>query len=157
MLLKGRILLNILKFLANVCAILAGSLLTVITLVTCGNLILRNTTGDSMAGAFEITAMTTGAAIALFMPLSQIRQGHIIVDFFTANVSDSINDKLDKLGALVLAIVFALITWRWGLEFLSRGFGIHAHRRIGVVGLCSHDTALCFDQPDWFASSLVWL
>ena len=119
MLLKGRILVNILKFLANLCAILAGSLLTVITLVTCGNLILRNTTGDSMAGAFEITAMTTGAAIALFMPLSQIRQGHIIVDFFTANVSDSINDKLDKLGALVLAIVFALITWRTGVGGLS--------------------------------------
>ena len=111
--------MRLLTSLANLCAVLAGALITLITLITCGNLILRNTTGDSMAGAFEITAMTTGAAIALFMPLSQIRQGHIIVDFFTANVSDSINDKLDKLGALVLAIVFALITWRTGVGGLS--------------------------------------
>ena len=97
--------MRILQSLANLCAVLAGMLLTVITLITCGNLILRNTTGDSMAGAFEMTAVATGAAIALFMPLAQIRQGHIIVDFFTTNLSESTNNKLDRLGALVLSLV----------------------------------------------------
>ena len=58
-----------LSALANLCAILAGVLLTFITLLTCGNLILRNTSGGSLAGAFELTAMTSGAAIAAFMPL----------------------------------------------------------------------------------------
>ena len=75
--------MNVLSPLAKLCAVLAGLLLTIITVVTCGNLILRNTTGDSLAGAFEITAVCTGAAIALFMPLCQLRRGHIIVDFFT--------------------------------------------------------------------------
>jgi TRAP-type C4-dicarboxylate transport system permease small subunit len=111
--------LKLLSPLANFCAILAGALITLITLVTCGNLILRNTTGDSMAGAFEITAMSTGAAIALFMPLSQIRQGHIIVDFFTNNCSDATNSKLDKLGAFVLCLVFALLAWRTALGGMS--------------------------------------
>jgi TRAP-type C4-dicarboxylate transport system permease small subunit len=111
--------LRILQTLANLCAILAGLLLTVITLITCGNLILRNTTGDSMAGAFEMTAVATGAAIALFMPLAQIRQGHIIVDFFTTKLSDATNDKLDKLGAFVLALVFTLLSWRTSLGGMS--------------------------------------
>jgi len=111
--------LRLLTSLANLCAVLAGALITLITLITCGNLILRNTTGDSMAGAFEITAMSTGAAIALFMPLSQVRQGHIIVDFFTNNLSDAANGKLDKLGAFVLAMVFGLLAWRTTLGGLS--------------------------------------
>ena len=104
--------MKLLSSLAKICAILAGMLLTVITLITCVNLILRNTTGNSMAGAFEITAVSTGAAIALFMPLCQARQGHIIVDFFTANVSEHINSMLDRTGALVLGIVFAVLSWR---------------------------------------------
>ena len=111
--------MRLLTSLANLCAILAGALITLITLITCGNLILRNTTGDSMAGAFEITAMSTGAAIALFMPLSQIRQGHIIVDFFTTGLSDATNSKLDKIGAFVLALVFGLLAWRTTLGGLS--------------------------------------
>ena len=111
--------MRLLTSLANLCAVLAGALITLITLITCGNLILRNTTGDSMAGAFEITAMSTGAAIALFMPLSQVRQGHIIVDFFTNSLSDAANAKLDKLGAFVLAAVFALLAWRTSLGGLS--------------------------------------
>jgi TRAP-type C4-dicarboxylate transport system permease small subunit len=110
---------KLLSPLAQLCAVLAGLLLTVITVVTCGNLILRNTTGDSLAGAFEITAVCTGAAIALFMPLCQLRRGHIIVDFFTTGLSDATNDKLDRLGALVLALVFALLSWRTCLGGLS--------------------------------------
>jgi TRAP-type C4-dicarboxylate transport system permease small subunit len=93
--------------------------MTLITLVTCGNLILRNTTGDSMVGAFEITAVSTGAAIALFMPLAQVRQGHIIVDFFTANLSETVNSYLDRLGAMVLSLVFMLLAWRTALGGLS--------------------------------------
>lgn len=110
---------RILSALAKLCAILAGLLLTVITLITCGNLILRNTTGDSMAGAFEITAMSTGAAVALFMPLCQFRQGHIIVDFFTSGLSPRVNSAMDRLGALVLSLVFCLLAWRTSLGGLS--------------------------------------
>jgi TRAP-type C4-dicarboxylate transport system permease small subunit len=111
--------LNPLKLLANICAILAGSLLTLITLVTCANLILRNTTGDSMVGAFEVTAMATGAAVSLFMPLAQIRQGHIIVDFFTAGLSEQTNHTMDRIGALVLGLVFGLMAWRTTIGGIS--------------------------------------
>jgi TRAP-type C4-dicarboxylate transport system permease small subunit len=109
----------VLDKLAKLCAILAGVLLTGITLMTCGSLIGRNTTGDSIVGAFELTGVAAGAAIALFMPLCQARRGNIIVDFFTAGLKPSANDKLDRLGALLLALIFALLAWRTGLGGLN--------------------------------------
>jgi TRAP-type C4-dicarboxylate transport system permease small subunit len=144
---------RILQSLSHLCAILAGLLLTIITLITCGNLILRNTTGDSMAGAFEMTAMATGAAIALFMPLAQIRQGHIIVDFFTANVSDATNAALDKLGALVLALVFMLLAWRTTLGGLS---AFHANSQTMLLGFPEWIVYACM-VPPFALSALVGL
>lgn len=107
--------MRVLEPLAKLCAILAGVLLTGITLMTCGSLIGRNTTGDSIVGAFELTGVAAGAAIALFMPLCQVRRGNIIVDFFTAGLPQRANDKLDRLGALLLALLFALLAWRTAL------------------------------------------
>ncbi len=111
--------MSILEKLAQLCAILAGVLLTVITLMTCGSLIGRNTVGISIVGAFELTGVAAGAAIALFMPLCQLRRGNIIVDFFTARLSDSVNDKLDRFGTLLLALIFALLAWRTTLGGLN--------------------------------------
>ena len=111
--------MNILKTLANLCAILAGLLMTGITLLTCVSLIGRNTTGWTIAGDFELTGVATGAAIALFMPLCQFQRGHIIVDFFTAKASDATNALLDRLGALLVAAVFALLAWRTVLGGLN--------------------------------------
>ncbi len=104
--------MRILSALAHLCAILAGLLLTGITLMTCVSLIGRNTTGWTINGDFELTGVATGAAIALFMPLCQLKKGHIIVDFFTAKASEATNRSLDRVGALCVSAVFALLAWR---------------------------------------------
>jgi TRAP-type C4-dicarboxylate transport system permease small subunit len=104
--------LNILSLLARTCAILAGLLMTAITLVTCASLIGRNTIGATLLGDYELTAVTAGAAVALFLPWCQLRRGNIIVDFFTAKMSNSVNAGLDRFGALVLALVMLLLGWR---------------------------------------------
>ena len=101
-----------LEALAKFCAILAGVLLTAITLMTCGSLIGRNTVGVSIVGAFELTGVAAGAAIALFMPICQARRGNIIVDFFTAWTSERSQARMDRLGALMIAAIFALLAWR---------------------------------------------
>jgi TRAP-type C4-dicarboxylate transport system permease small subunit len=111
--------LRVLEPLAKLCAILAGVLLTAITLMTCGSLIGRNTTGHSIVGAFELTGVAAGAAIALFMPLCQVRRGNIIVDFFTARASASAQAGMDRLGALAIAAIFALLAWRSSLGGLN--------------------------------------
>ena len=73
--------------LARLCAVLAGVLLTAITLMTCASLVGRNTTGWTVVGDFELTGAAAGAAIALFMPWCQLQRGHVMVDFFTVKAS----------------------------------------------------------------------
>jgi TRAP-type C4-dicarboxylate transport system permease small subunit len=111
--------LKLLEALAKLCAILAGVLLTVITLMTCASLIGRNTSGWSLTGDFELTGVAAGAAIALFMPYCQVRRGNIIVDFFTTGLSAQSNARLDRFGALLLALVFGLLAWRTSLGGLN--------------------------------------
>lgn len=108
-----------LESLAKFCAILAGLLLTLITLMTCASLIGRNTLGITITGDFELTGVAAGAAIALFMPHCQVRRGNIIVDFFSAKFSHQTNAGLDRFGALLLALAFALLAWRTSLGGLN--------------------------------------
>jgi TRAP-type C4-dicarboxylate transport system permease small subunit len=124
-----------LEKLAKLCAILAGVLMTFITLMTCVSLIGRNTTGDTLAGDFELTGVVAGAAVALFMPWCQLKRGNIIVDFFTAKVSDRINGQLDRLGALAMAAVFILLSWRTAMG------GINAYN--------THSGTMMLGFPEW--------
>ena len=121
--------------LAKASAILAGLLMTVITLMTCVSLIGRNTTGATLAGDFELTGVAAGAAIALFMPWCQLRRGNIIVDFFTAKASERTNAALDRLGALLLGLVFALLAWRTTLG--------------GLNAYSSQSGTMMLGFPDW--------
>ena len=104
--------MRVLTLLAKACAVLAGCLLTVITLMTCVSLIGRNTIGVTLVGDFELTGVAAGAAIALFLPWCQLQRGNIIVDFFTARASHKTNARLDRLGALLLGLAIGLLAWR---------------------------------------------
>ena len=111
--------MNLLEKLAQWCAVLAGVLLTAITLMTCVSLIGRNTTGWTIVGDFELSGSAAGAAIALFLPWCQLRRGNIMVDFFTARASVATQDKLDRFGALLLGTAMALMSWRTAVGGLS--------------------------------------
>lgn len=104
--------MKLLERMAQICAIVAGLILTVITLMTCASLIGRNTIGWTVQGDFELTGVAAGAAIALFMPLCQLRRGNIIVDFFTSKASSETTARLDRFGALLMALMMALLAWR---------------------------------------------
>ncbi len=111
--------MRILESLAKFCAILAGLLLTAITLMTCASLIGRNTIGVTLVGDFELTGVAAGAAIALFLPWCQLRRGNIMVDFFTAKASEKTNAGLDRLGALLLGLSMAVLAWRTSVGGLN--------------------------------------
>ena len=108
-----------LEILAKSCAIAAGLLLTAVTLMTCGSLIGRNLGGMTIVGDFELSGAAAGAAIALFMPWCQLERGNIIVDFFTAHSSVTTRARLDRFGALLLALVMALLACRTTLGGMS--------------------------------------
>jgi TRAP-type C4-dicarboxylate transport system permease small subunit len=111
--------LTLLDTLARLCAVLAGVLLTAITLMTCASLVGRNTTGWTVVGDFELTGAAAGAAIALFMPWCQLQRGHVMVDFFTARASRAVQQRLDRFGALLLAAMTGLMAWRSALGGLN--------------------------------------
>ena len=127
--------MKLLSALARLCAILAGLLMTAITLVTCASLLGRNTIGVTLQGDYELTAVTAGAAVALFLPWAQLRRGNIIVDFFTAKVPDRINAVLDRFGALVLAAVMMLLAWRTAVG--------------GMSSYSSETTTMMLGFPEW--------
>ena len=107
--------MRLLEKLAKLCAILAGVLLTGVTLMTCGSLIGRNLLGVTIVGDFELSAAAAGAAVALFMPWCQYQRGNIIVDFFTARASERTTNALDRFGALLLGLAMAVLAWRTSL------------------------------------------
>ncbi len=111
--------MKVLDLLARTCALLGGALLTVITFMVCASLVGRNTNGWTLVGDFELTASAAGAAIALFMPLAQMRGNHIIVDFFTMKAPAGAKHAMDRLGTLLLGAVMALLAWRSAVGGLS--------------------------------------
>ncbi|MFO1194017.1 MAG: TRAP transporter small permease subunit [Rhodoferax sp.] len=130
-----------LESLARACAVAGGLLLTVITLLTCASLIGRNTIGLTLAGDFELTGVAAGAAMALFLPWCQVRRGNIIVDFFTARASAATNRRLDRLGALLLALVMLLLAWRSTLG--------------GLNAWDSHSGTMILGFPEWVVYAAI--
>ena len=114
---------------------LAGVILTAITLVTCLSLIGRNTIGTTLVGDYELTAAAAGAAVALFLPWCQLRRENIIVDFFTARLSARANAGLDRLGALLLALTLLLLAWRTGMG--------------GISAFKSNSSTMMLGFPEW--------
>lgn len=128
--------MKLLEVLAQASAVLAGLLLTGITLMTCVSLVGRNTTGWTLVGDFELTAYAAGAAIALFLPICQFHRANIIVDFFTVKARPATRQALDRLGAALLAAAMALMAWRSAL---------------GLANAWSTQTgSMMLGVPDWW-------
>ena len=96
--------MKFLELIARVCSALGGLVMVAIMIMTCYSLIGRNFLDHPLIGDFELTAIGCGVAIGLFMPICQLHRENIIVDFFTARMPESVNDKLDRLGFLLMAL-----------------------------------------------------
>jgi TRAP-type C4-dicarboxylate transport system permease small subunit len=133
--------LRLLEILAKLCAVVAGVLLTVITLMTCVSVIGRNTVGWTIVGDFELSGSAAGAAIALFLPWCQFKRGNIMVDFFTAKASSTTQHTLDRLGAAFMALAMALLAWRTAIG------GINAWK--------SQAGSMMLGFPEWTVYTLM--
>jgi TRAP-type C4-dicarboxylate transport system permease small subunit len=139
--------------LARLFAILAGVLLTFITLMTCASIVGRELLGSAITGDFELSGAATGAAIAMFMPWCQAKGGNIIVDFFTAKCSDGANRVMDRLGALLLSMCFALLAWRSGVGGFS---AYNSHSGTMILGFPEW-VVYAFMVPAFVLTSLIGL
>lgn len=103
--------MNLLEKLAKLFAILAGIAMVIITLLTCYSVIGRQF-DKPLLGDFELVQMVMGCAVAAFLPYCQLRKGNIIVDFFTTGASQATRERLDRVGALTVALMMFLFAWR---------------------------------------------
>jgi TRAP-type C4-dicarboxylate transport system permease small subunit len=133
--------LKILELLAKFCAVVAGFLMVFITIMTVASVIGRDTIGKAITGDFELAGAACGAAVALFMPWCQLKRGNIIVDFFTAKASEATVSWLDRIGALLLAVVMAVLTWRTSLG--------------GISAFNSNSGTMMLGFPEWIVYACI--
>jgi TRAP-type C4-dicarboxylate transport system permease small subunit len=129
--------LRVLEPLARLCALLAGMLVAVMVIISCGSIIGRETVGRTLTGDFELVGLATGAAVGLFMPLCQLHRGNIVVDVFTSKAPEAFNAVLERIGAFLLGLCCALLSWRAALG--------------GLSSYQSNSSTMLLGVPEWLA------
>jgi TRAP-type C4-dicarboxylate transport system permease small subunit len=118
-----------------------GLILTALTLMSLASIVGRAAFSLPLPGDYELVQLGCAVSVAAFLPYCQMRGGHVLVDFFTANVRASIRATLDALGAALLAIVGFVFAWRL---------------TIGAIGLReANDQSTILAIPTWWTVSLM--
>lgn len=100
-------------------AIAGGLVIVAMTLMSLASIVGRAVFTKPLPGDYELVQMGCAIAVSAFLPFCQMRGGHVLVDFFTAHSRHSVRAGLDTLGALLVAIVAAVLAWRLGLGAAS--------------------------------------
>jgi TRAP-type C4-dicarboxylate transport system permease small subunit len=89
-------------------ALLGGALLLAAVGVTCAS-VLRGAFGRPILGDSEIVEMCLGVAVALFLPWTEMRGSHVIVDVFTARLPARGLAWLDAAMRAAVALVATVL------------------------------------------------
>ena len=100
---------------AKAFAFAGGAVLVVMIGMSVASIASRSVLGRPIPGDFELVQFACAISIAAFLPWCQLRRANIIVDFFTTGLPARAQSVLDGIGALLLAVVMALVAWRAGL------------------------------------------
>ena len=100
--------------LAALSALAGGAILTAITLMAVASIVMRSLGFQPIQGDFELVQVALAGCIALMLPWCQLQGGNLTVDFFTVGLHKTRQRRLDALGAVLFALVMALVTWRTG-------------------------------------------
>jgi len=93
-------------------ALAGGFVLVAMMLMSLVSVVGRGVFNKPLPGDYELVQLGCAIAVAAFLPFCQMRGGHVLVDFFTANARPAVRATLDTLGALLLAVAAAVFTWR---------------------------------------------
>jgi TRAP-type C4-dicarboxylate transport system permease small subunit len=106
---------RLLDALATALALIGGALLLAVAIGTTVSIAGRWLAGQPITGDIELVQLGVAAAIALFLPLCQLRRGHLVVDFFTARSSGPVQRRLDAAGSVLAGALFLALAWRAGV------------------------------------------
>lgn len=104
----GRFLMR----LSSLSAAVAAALLLLICAVSSWSVLARWLWDEPLLGDVEMVQTACAIAIAACLPYAQMKNAHVIVDFFTHNASERTRRVLDVAAALVLAAVAAVLAQR---------------------------------------------
>lgn len=105
----------VLNALSRWLAYFGGTVLTAIALMTVVSIIGRALTGFGLGpikGDFELVEIGSAVAIFSFLPWCQLNQGHVTVDILAGRFSSRIQQLLQVIGNLTIAMIAIVITWR---------------------------------------------
>lgn len=93
-------------------AVLGGLSLVVVTVFTVLSVVGRTAFDMPILGDQEIVELGCAIAIFAFMPYCQMRAANVIVDFFTARLSQATRDALDSVMNAIFSACILVVTWR---------------------------------------------
>jgi len=100
-------------------ALAGGLVASTVALTTVLSVFSRASISKPIPGDIELTQLGIALAISLCLPWCQLHSANIIVDFFTQKLSPLRQAKLDAFGALLLAAMCALLSWRTAVGALA--------------------------------------
>ncbi len=103
---------SLIEKLAAVAAFSGGAILTAITVMVVASIGMRSLGYQPIQGDFELLQVALAGCIALMLPWCQLRGGNLTVDFFTARLRKTKQRRLDAIGAVLFAVVMAMVAWR---------------------------------------------
>ena len=127
--------------LCQVFALAGGLVLVAMTLMSLVSIVGRTVLNKPLPGDYELVQLGCAIAVAAFLPLCQMRGGHVLVDFFTTNARPAVRAWLDTLGALLLAASAGVFTWRLTAGALSLA--------------AANDQTTILELPTWWAVALM--
>lgn len=112
-------MLDVLRRIAELFALAGSGMAGAAALLVTASITLRALTTRPIQGDVELTQFAVALAISLALPWCQLRGANIIVDFFTQRLPARQSRRLDGIGALLVALLCALLAWRTIVGALS--------------------------------------
>ena len=108
-----------LRRLALAFALLGAAAALVVALMVVASIAGRALWSTPIPGDVELTQFGIAWALSLSLPWCQLRGANIIVDFFTQGLRERSVRLLDGAGAVLLALMCALLAWRTSVGALA--------------------------------------
>ena len=124
-------------------AVFGGIVLIVMTGFTVVSVVGRTGFDFPVLGDQEIVELGCAIAIFSFMPYCQMRAANVIVDFFTAKLSQTARDGLDATMNAIFSVCILIVTWR-----LAVG---------GIATYHASDASMFLRIPHWWGYALAFI
>lgn len=93
-------------------AVISGVVLTAMALMSIASIGGRTLLSSPIIGDYELVQAMCAVAVSMSLPYTHWIKAHVIVDFFTSHAPAWLNNVLDTLAHLLLALLAAVVAWR---------------------------------------------